>query len=52
MGLDEHLDDAKLALVGHLVQFAHILERNPVSDHERRVELSRDDVVVQGLVPV
>lgn len=52
MGLDKYLDDTKFALVERLVQFVHILERDPVGDHERRVELSGDDVVVEDLVPV
>ena len=52
VGLDKYLDDTKFALVERLVQFVHILERDPVGDHERRVELSGDDVVLEDLVPV
>lgn len=50
--LDENLDDAKFTLVKCVVQFSHILERHSVSDHERRVKLSGDDIVVENLVPV
>ena len=52
LGLDKDFDDAKLSLVKRVVQFGHVFERNPMSDHERRVELSGDDVVVENLSPV
>jgi len=52
LGLDEDFDDAKLALVKHVVQFGHVFERNPMGDHEPRVELSGDDVIVENLAPV
>ena len=52
LGLDEDFDDAESTLVKRVVQFGHIFERNPMGGHERRVELSRDDVVVEDLVPV
>lgn len=52
LGLDEDLDDAKFTLVECSVQFGHIFKRNPMGDHERGVELSGDDVVVENLVPI
>ena len=52
LGLDKDFNDAEFTLVKRVVQFGHIFERNPMGDHERRVELSRDDVVVENLAPI
>ena len=52
LGLDEYLDDAKLTLVEYLVQLSHVREWDTMSYHESRVELPRDDVVVEDFLPV
>lgn len=52
LGLDEDLDNAKLTFVEYLIQFGHILEWNPMGDHERRIELPGNDVILQDLVPI
>ena len=52
LGLDKDFDDAEFALVKRVVQFGHVFERNPMGDHEPRVELSGDNVIVENLTPV
>jgi hypothetical protein len=52
LGLSEDLDDAKFTFVKLVVHFGHIFKRDSMRDHEGRVELSGDDVVVEDLVPV
>jgi len=52
LGLDKDLDDTGFTFVERVVQFGHIFEGNPVCDHERRVELSGNYVVIENLAPV
>jgi len=52
LGLNKDFDNAEFTLVERVVQFGHIFERNPMGDHERRVKLSGDDVIVENLAPV
>ena len=52
LGLDKDFDDTKFTPVKRVVQLGHIFEWNPMCDHERRVELSGDDILVENLSPV
>ena len=51
-GFDKDFNNAKFTFVEYLVQSGHIFERNPMGDHECRVELSGDDVIPEDLVPI